>query len=93
MIFLSLYVFLRFLTWRARHSQPLFGTRICFLCNQRAFARLVIRRAVEMKNPRFVGCSLFIGLIGLGSEFPEMKYLNKYDASHSSPASPLASSP
>ncbi len=36
---------------------------------------------------------LFIGLIGLGSEFPEMKYLNKYDASHSSPASPLASSP
>jgi len=37
MIFLSLYVFLRFLTWRARHSQPLFATRICFLCNQRAF--------------------------------------------------------
>ena len=46
-----------------------------------------------MKNPRFVGCSWFIGLIGLGSEFPEIKYLNKYDASHSSPASPLASSP
>jgi len=30
MIFLSLYVFLRFLTWRARHS-PLFATRLCFL--------------------------------------------------------------
>jgi hypothetical protein len=28
---------------------------------------------VEMKNPRFVGCSWFIGLIGLGSEFPEIK--------------------
>jgi len=49
MIFLSLYVFLRFLTWRARHSQPLFATRIFFLfCNQLAFEGLVIRRAVEM---------------------------------------------
>ncbi len=48
MIFLSLYVFfLRFLTWRARHSQLLFAARICFLfCNQLAFERLVIRRAV-----------------------------------------------
>ena len=73
MIFLSLYVFLRFLTWRARHSQPLFATRICFLCNQRPFARLVIRRAVEMKNTRFVGCSWFIGLIGLGFGFTQNK--------------------
>jgi len=48
MIFLSLYVFLSFLTWRARHSQPLFATRLCFLfCTQLAFARLVIRRAVD----------------------------------------------
>jgi len=30
MIFLSLYVFLRFLTWGARHSQPLFATRRFF---------------------------------------------------------------
>jgi hypothetical protein len=40
------------LTWRARHSQPLFATRICFLfCNQlaRAFEGLVIRRAVEIQ--------------------------------------------
>jgi hypothetical protein len=71
--FLSLYVFLRFLTWRARDSQPLFATRICFLCNQRAFARLVIRRAVEMQNLRFVGCSWFIGLIGLGFGFTQNK--------------------
>ena len=71
--FLSLYIFVRSLTWRARHSQPLFTTRICFLCNQRAFARLVIRRAVEMKNPRFVGCSWFIGLIGLGFGFTQNK--------------------
>ena len=28
MIFLSLYVFLRFLTWRARHSQPLFARKM-----------------------------------------------------------------
>jgi hypothetical protein len=77
MIFLSLYVFLRFLTWRARHSQPLFATRLCFLfCNHLAFARLVIRRAVEMENLRFVGCSWFISLIGLGLEFPEIKHLN-----------------
>ena len=26
-VFLSLYVFVRFLTWRARHSQPPFATR------------------------------------------------------------------
>ena len=52
MIFLSLYVFLRFLTWRARHSQPLFATRfsIFLVCNQRASARLVIRRAVEIES-------------------------------------------
>jgi hypothetical protein len=28
MIFLSRYVFLRFLTWRARHSQPLFARKM-----------------------------------------------------------------
>jgi len=72
MIFLSLYVFLRFLTWRARHSQPLFTTRLCFLfCNQLASARLVIRRAVEIESPRFVSCSWFIGLIGLDTELPD----------------------
>jgi hypothetical protein len=52
MIFLSLYVFLRFLTWRARHSQPLFATRLpdFLFCNQRASASLVIRRALEIES-------------------------------------------
>jgi len=60
MIFLSLYVFLRFL--RARHSQPLFATRICFLfCNQLAFERLVIRRAVEIATPWSVVLFVIIG--------------------------------
>jgi hypothetical protein len=62
MIFVSLYVFLRFLTWRARHSQPLFATRICFVfCNQLAFERLVIRRAVEIQTPWLVGLFVIIG--------------------------------
>ena len=35
LIFLSLYVFLRFLTWRDRHSQPLFATRrFCFVISE-----------------------------------------------------------
>jgi hypothetical protein len=46
-----------------------------------------------MKNPRFVGCSWFIGLIGLGSEFPELKYLNKYDPSVHSLTNPLFCEP
>jgi len=51
MIFLSLYVFLSFFTWRARHPQLLFDTRLCFLfCNQLTSARLVIRRAVEIES-------------------------------------------
>jgi hypothetical protein len=76
MIFLSLYVFLRFLTWRPRHSQPLFATRLCFLLsNQLASARLVIRRAVEIGSPRFVGCSWFIGLIGLDTELPKINLI------------------
>jgi len=41
-------------------------------CNQLAFARLVIRRAVEMESLQFVGCSWFIGLIGLVSDSPEI---------------------
>jgi hypothetical protein len=41
-----------------------------------------------MKNPRFVGCSWFIGLIGLGSEFPEKKYFNYSMPPHLSPSRP-----
>ena len=41
-------------------------------CNQLAFARLVIRRAVEMESLQFVGCSWFIGLIGLVSDSPRI---------------------
>jgi hypothetical protein len=51
-VFLSLcvffFVFLRLRTWRARHSQPLFATRTCVFCNQLAYGRLVIRRAVKL---------------------------------------------
>ena len=36
-------------------------------------ARLVIRRAVEMESLQFVGCSWFIGLIGLGFRFTQNK--------------------
>ena len=42
-------------------------------CNQLASARLVIRRAVEMESLQFVGCSWFIGLIGLGFRFTRNK--------------------
>ena len=64
MIFLSLYVFLSFLTWRARHSQLLFATRLCFpFCNQLASARLVIRRAVEIESLQLVSCSWSPGLV------------------------------
>ena len=58
-VFLSLCVFFFFVfvvfprlrTWRARHSQPLFATRTCvFFCNQLAYGRLVIRRAVELQT-------------------------------------------
>ena len=50
------------LTWRARHSQPLVATRICFLfCHQLAFERLVIRRAVEIATPWSVGLFVIIG--------------------------------
>jgi hypothetical protein len=42
------FVFLRLRTWRARHSQPLFATRTCVFCNQLAYGRLVIRRAVKL---------------------------------------------
>ena len=92
MIFLSLYVFVRSLTWRARHSQPPFATRLCFLfCNQLASARLVIRRAVEMESLQFVGCSWFIGLIGLVSDSPEIKVPKpNYVCIYAHPLSPLA---
>ena len=63
-----------------------------FFCNQQASARLVIRRAVEIGGPRFVGCSWFIGLIGLDTELPKINLiLNQY--AHCTPhSSPLASS-
>ena len=48
-------------------------------CNQLASARLVIRRAVEMESLQFVGCSWFIGLIGLVSDSPEIKVPKKTD--------------
>ena len=82
LIFLSLYVFyLRFLTWRANHLEGSslttslrYQALLSFLfCNQLASARLGIRRAVEMESLQFVGCSWFIGLIGLVSDSPEIK--------------------
>ena len=47
-----------------------------FFCNQQASARLVIRRAVEIGGPRFVGCSWFIGLIGLDTELPKINLIS-----------------
>ncbi len=43
-------------------------------CNQLAFARLVLRRAVEMESLQFVGCSWFMGLIGLVFRFTQNKF-------------------
>jgi len=45
-------------------------------CNQLAFARLVIRRAVEMESLQFVGCSWFISLIGLVSDSPKINLIS-----------------
>jgi len=93
MIFLSLYVFLE-----ASHVEgsslatSLHYQDLLLFCNQLAFARLVIRRAVVTGNPRFVGCSWFIGLIGLVSELPEIKG-SQLNYAHAHPhSSPLASS-
>ena len=89
LIFLSLYVFLylRFLTWRANHLegsslttslryQALLYCFLFFFCNQLAFARLVIRRAVEMESLQFVGCSWFMGLIGLVSDSTKINLIS-----------------
>ena len=59
--------------------QALLSCFLFFFCNQLAFARLVIRRAVEMESLQFVGCSWFIGLIGLVSDSPEIKVPKKTD--------------
>ncbi len=32
----------------------------CVFCNQLAYVRLVVRRAVEMENPRFVGLFVIV---------------------------------
>jgi hypothetical protein len=64
MFLLSLCVLFLFLTWRARHSPPLFATatKICVLfCNQLAFDRLLIRRAVEPASPWSVGLFVIVG--------------------------------
>ena len=87
--FLSLHVFLylRFLTWRANHLegsslttslryQALLSCFLFFFCNQLAFARLVIRRAVETESLQFVGCSWFIGLIGLVSDSTKINLIS-----------------
>ena len=79
----TFFLYLRFLTWRANHLegsslttslryQALLSCFLFFFCNQLAFARLVIRRAVEMESLQFVGCSWFIGLIGLVSDSPRI---------------------
>ena len=86
----TFFLYLRFLTWRANHLegsslttslryQALLSCFLFFFCNQLAFARLVIRRAVEMESLQFVGCSWFIGLIGLVSDSPEIKVPKKTD--------------
>ena len=57
------------LTTSLRYQTLLFFS----FCNQLPSARLVIRRAVEMESLQFVGCSWFIGLIGLGFRFTRNK--------------------
>jgi hypothetical protein len=93
LIFLSLYVFVFFEVYTVEgyspgglvtHNLSSLPGFVFFVISEPA--RLVIRRAVEMKNPRFVGCSWFIGLIGLGSEFPEKKYFNYSMPPHLSPS-------
>ena len=54
--------------------QALLYCFLFFFCNQLAFARLVIRRAVEMESLQFVGCSWFMGLIGLVFRFTQNKF-------------------
>ena len=93
------FFYLRFITWRANHLEGSslttslrYQALLSFLfCNQLASARLVIRRAVEMESLQFVGCSWFIGLIGLVSDSPEIKVLKLSDVCiHAHPLSPLA---
>ena len=70
------------------HYQALLSCFLFFFCNQLAFARLVIRRAVEMESLQFVGCSWFIGLIGLVSDSPR---INLTETEHvCDPAPPLS---
>jgi len=52
----------------------------------------VIRRAVEMESLQFVGCSWFIGLIGLVSDSPEIKATENRTCVHSCPF-PVSSRP
>ena len=68
------------------------GFAFFLFCNQLASARLVIRRAVEIGSPRFVGCSWFIGLIGLDTELPKINLILDQYAPHFPHMSPLASS-
>ena len=71
--------------------QALLSCFLFFFCNQLAFARLVIRRAVEMESLQFVGCSWFMGLIGLVFRFTQNKFTETdYVRSHASPLSLLA---
>ena len=73
-------------------SLPGLAFLLSFLfCNQLAFARLVIRRAVEMESLQFVGCSWFMGLIGLVFRFTQNKFTETdYVRSHASSLSLLA---
>ena len=72
--------------------QALLSCFLFFFCNQLAFARLVIRRAVEMESLQFVGCSWFIGLIGLVSDSPEIKATENRTCVHPC-SSPVSSRP
>jgi hypothetical protein len=47
-MFFSLFAFFLGFTREGLVTQPLFATRTCVFCNQLAYGRLVIRRAVEM---------------------------------------------
>ena len=60
------------LRWPDGFSRLRYQALHSFFCNQLAFARLVIRRAVETESLQFVGCSWFIGLIGLVSDSPSI---------------------
>ena len=60
---------------------------------QHHLSRLVIRRAVEMESLQFVGCSWFIGLIGLVSDSPRINSPKTEHVCLPAQTSPVSSRP